>query len=94
MKKKKDASSGWRIVARLAQLVRYLERETGGRVTHLDFRGANRGGVLHGATEGLPGLRGADAWGRLIDSLDAALGSAAWRKKIAVIPGGTLLTFF
>jgi hypothetical protein len=29
-------------VTRLAQLVRYLARETGGRVTHLDFQGANR----------------------------------------------------
>ena len=29
-------------VTRLAQLVRYLARETGGLVTHLDFQGANR----------------------------------------------------
>jgi hypothetical protein len=35
-------SSGGVPVTRLAQLVRYLERETGGRVTRLDFQGANR----------------------------------------------------
>ena len=29
-------------VTQLAQLVRYLALETGGRVTHLDFQGANR----------------------------------------------------
>ena len=40
--KNKNASSGGVPVTRLAQLVRYLERETGGRVTHLDFQGANR----------------------------------------------------